>query len=794
MRLHAVVAAAALVGITSVVVAQSRPATARGTTSRAATARAVTRPTTARAATKPVAMQAVKAPAAPKPDYNTMLRRRLEEEKDHLAAVRALVKDDAELAASPYVTTPLAIAGRFISRVERTQTRDRQPVQWSIRQMDEVKVILDQTAGMIGEVQKGAVARWAVGPVPVPTGGPVRVDRGMLVTETTTASGAARGRGSAAGGAATRPATRPYFFGGYGHFQDVIDDVPGFSALGVTVVQDGRFGPAQGLNPGGTLNDVAYQQWQDLKAAGRAGVKVDVLPSPHYFPEWAKRKWPDMVDGTVYQNIDHPQAREVVRKWLSGIAWLYRDEPALMSYCLDNEPMYSNSGRHAQSRPAFAAFLKQRHGSVEKLNALYGTGYKSFDDVPASDGGPTVEARRAYFDWAQFNSRHFAEWHGWMGRLIKAQDPDALTHVKIMVFFTLDPDKFGTGVDPECFADVTDLAGCDAYTMPDFGVGGIDEPHGKEWAYRWQGEQLGYDLLHSFRGQPVFNSENHPIGNGQGTTPYSAEHFRATFWQGGLHHQAATTTWVWQDSFEPSLGDSVFFRPAGVWGQSRAVLDLNRLADEVAAINRAPARVAILYSPASIYWQAGYREAVRAAYVSLTMLGEKVTFVSERQLSEGRAANVQCIVLPRATHLTEAASSGLAEFAGAGGKLIGIGDDAGAFDEYHRKREVAPAPAATVPMNADERVVAQGLREALAKAGMKLPEVTSAGQPVWGVDYRVVEHEGRTLIPLTNLTTKAITVTIAGKAGRAVDLVSGRAVDVAGVELKPLEPVLLRVD
>jgi len=325
-----------------------------------------------------------------------------------------------------------------------------------------------------------------------------------------------------------------------------------------------------------------------------------------------------------------------------------------MSYCLSNEPAYSNSGRDPFSAPAWHAFLKQRHGTIEKLNTLYQKNYKSFDEVPADGWKDDDIGRRHGYDWVCFNDQNFAGWHKWMGDVLRKEDPRVMTHAKIMIFFTLDADKLGWGIDPEAFCNATDIAGCDAYSMT-VGVGPLDESAPNEYVYHWQVEEMGYDLLHSFRNQPVFNSENHPLPNASGAYRFPSRQARASIWQGGLHHQGATTTWVWEDPpADPSLLHSIYYRPAYCWGQQRALLDLNRLSEEVTAINRAKPTVAILYSPASRYWEKDYGTSVRTIYTALSFLGDTITFVSEKQLAEGNVPKVQAIVLPHATHVTDA--------------------------------------------------------------------------------------------------------------------------------------------
>ena len=85
--------------------------------------------------------------------------------------------------------------------------------------------------------------------------------------------------------------------------------------------------------------------------------------------------------GFIDFNIDHPKVREVIEKWLRAFVPTLKDQSALFSYCLSNEPAYVKSGTDKFSRPKFAKYLQSIHGEIGKLNVLYGTSYKSFDDV-----------------------------------------------------------------------------------------------------------------------------------------------------------------------------------------------------------------------------------------------------------------------------------------------------------------------------------------------------------------------------------------------------------------------------
>jgi hypothetical protein len=294
-----------------------------------------------------------------------------------------------------------------------------------------------------------------------------------------------------------------------------------------------------------------------------------------------------------------------------------------------------------------------------------------------------------------------------------------------------------------------------------------------------------YDLLHSFRKQPVFNSENHPSPNATGLYQYPAKHTRAVMWQGGLHHMGASTTWVWEEAKDDALLDSIYFRPANIWGHGRAFLDLNRLSEEVTAINRAPATVAILYSPASVFWEKEYGKTVRNVYTALTFLGERVTFISEKELARGPAPlSIQRIILPMATHVPVEPLKFLATR-----QFVYIGADCAKWDEYHRP--LGPMTPDKLVAPGDERALWEALR-----VGSNVRLLDADGKPAWGIEFRAVPYRDGFLVPMINHLKKAqvVSLSIEGMGDEGIELLTRGIVSTKKIALEPMEPVLVRVE
>src|SRR5205085_11467223 len=113
-----------------------------------------------------------------------------------------------------------------------------------------------------------------------------------------------------------------------------------------------------------------------------------------------------------------------------------------------------------------------------------------------------------------------------------------------------------SGDDATLFGGITDINGNDSVNLYGFNErkGNLIERGTEDFAQGWRENALGYDLQRSAHDAPVFNSENHPIFDRE-TRYVPAEHIRACYWQGAIHGQSATTTWVWEREKSNPGGD-----------------------------------------------------------------------------------------------------------------------------------------------------------------------------------------------------------------------------------------------
>ena len=719
-------------------------------------------------------------------DKDDAIKAEVAEVRGKLDKLRA----DAEAAGvtdDPYVEMGLYLIDRFATRVETGGEDRNQNRHWDRLQLEEMRELLVDVAADVEQRRTGPALP---GEVKMPVNGPTRVRDGDVLMPV------------GSGGE-----TATFFPMGYGHFVKVRRDLPNHRIYGGTIIQQGA-GMGM-LQADGSLDERKGDVPEIFDEAADAGVRIDFLTGagipPQVMAKYSPETDPELYVrnvGFIPQNIDHPLHKEWVDKWLRAIVPLIKDEAALSSICLTNEPAYAWSGRDKFSRPLWTQYLKDLHGDVKTMNALYETDYADFESVEVPipepiepynhkrpENGP---GKRLYYDYLMFHRDHFTEWHRDLDRVVNELAPDVPTHIKTVAPATIGQPVLHWGVDPEAYADFTDIAGLDSH----FWEHGPDSPY----AYDWVSGYLGYDLFHSFRGQPVFNSENHVIPDNYQKRE-SRHHAYASMFQGALHNGRMSAMWVWEAPLGGALGGNISIRPASIYDHGRAAFDLARLNEEVDALADSPPKVALMYSPTSIIWQETYQPATKQSWVGVVFNGQPVHFVTERQLAEGRVPeSVTHIILQRITHAKDETVEALDKWAQAGGKVLKVGDNVLTRDEYHREREV-PKSLADAPMvkigneNTPEghRRAADAFREWFADSGLELlPLKMKDGGEVYGVDYRAADTDEGRLIALANMMREPKTVQLGS--GKATDLITGETVDLSSFTLEPMKPRVLRIE
>ncbi|MBN1899742.1 beta-galactosidase [Candidatus Sumerlaeota bacterium] len=589
----------------------------------------------------------------------------------------------------------------------------------------------------------------------------------------------------------------PVFFCGYGHFGQVQKDIPLFPDYGVNIIQI-EIGPSAVLI---SENEVTLERVEAyekvLDEAAKHNVAVNILLSPHYFPQWAFNKWSHLSKGGggfLGYCVDAPEAKQVIEKFLRIVIPHFQGKPALHSLCLSNEPIFDRAAGCDNTKNMWKEYLARIHGNIGNLNKAYGADYKSFEDV-SIPGNDHYNAPQ-FYDYCIFNQERFSGWHKWMAEIIHEMAPEIPVHAKAMSLALSWRHSIAWGVDPEMFGELSQINGNDCWIAP------VPNRTEEGWAMDWHLHNMSYDLQRSLFLKPIFNSENHPTID-RSTYYVPPEHFRAVLWQGAIHGESATTIWVWERTFDRNYDfyGNVMDRPGCAQEVGRTCLDLNRFADEVTALQNVKAPVAILFSIASVARDSAYLGSVRKTYEALNFCGVKIDFISEKQIASGKGDYYKMIIFPSSDHVKKSTFDAAGNLADKK-RLVLLGDCLG-MDSYgcpFPEEKISRIKSKALILDAaatDTQKIGFILRKEL-EALEALPEISvidvSKNVPVWGVEWLPVQIKDKTYVNMVNLLGKPIEIEIRckGKVRGAVNLLSLGGVANVG-KLEPLVPVLARI-
>lgn len=596
-----------------------------------------------------------------------------------------------------------------------------------------------------------------------------------------------------AGSAPSLLPPRPVFFTGHGAFGQVRADIEKFPSYGVNIIQI-EIGPSAVFPKEGVVEMGPIQEMQGLlKRAAASGVALNLLISPHYFPEWALDKYPELRkkrEGFLAYCLHAPEGKALLQRFLNVLIPAVKEYPALHSICLSNEPVNVEEPCEYAAKE-FHDYLRATHGTIDQLNKDWGTQHRSIDTIDLPDPFKAFEALPAgeRHDYLEYNRRFFAGWHRMLADTIHKLAPKLPVHAKAMTWTMVSGQEARFGVDAEQFGAFSEINGNDSANMYDYGSG--------EFAQGWEMNALDHDLQRSVRDAPVFNSENHIIPD-RDTRYVPAEHVYTALWQAAIHGQSATAIWVWERTFDPKsdIAGSIMHRPGCAEAVGRVNCDLNRAAIEVTSIQRAKPDVTILFSnTARDLDPTRFSDSLFKAYDALTFRGLRPGFITEDMLARGAAPKTKLVFIPSTVHLL---AGTLKSLTAAGSVIVFVGADSDESSRDQYGRPVArPQGVETLNYHYGKSKW-QDLFAALPPVMMKhgaLPVVklvSEDGKPVTGVEWRTAHRANGLVINLVNYRKTSQRVRFEGLKGTATDLLTGTALPLV-IELAPLQPLLVKV-
>lgn len=531
--------------------------------------------------------------------------------------------------------------------------------------------------------------------------------------------------------------------------------------------------------------DIIEDKLNAIKSISQKGYAVDLLLSPHYVPPHIKEAYPELFESNTsfgFFNISHPEYRKLLKDYIEFIMSVSKG-CGIDSICLSNEPNYCSSAFYDYYNPLFREWMQNKYNNnIANLNTAHGKSYSSFDNVNIPSylknavGWP--QADPMFYDYTLFNEEIFADWHKMMAETVKSVCPDMPVHAKMQdyLFFydTYSPAKMLFGTDAELFSEFCDIAGNDATTY-------VSIPESRLGTMMW------YDFLSSTTGKPVYNSEDHVILDyNDNFSDEEAHNVRYELLNGALHGLGASSLWEWGRLMSFTTLFSYF--PYATYKTGQTMLDLRRVNNELAAFVTDSPDTAFFYSKASRVMKSyEYEDSLQQDYAAVTALGHKTGFVTERHPE--KLSQYKTLILPNVQYLPETSVSEIADFMRNGGHVIIEGSSPMAYTEYG----VAASTNDRTYIKNNAYYVSSRTAEAFNAAYAHFGEQTSFVYEntavAQGIDLKIAEYDGNSVIALTNVTDNDKTVTVLGseKYTNLYDM----AVYSNEITLKPYEPMLL---
>jgi Beta-galactosidase len=570
----------------------------------------------------------------------------------------------------------------------------------------------------------------------------------------------------------------------------------------------------------------------------------------HRAPDWLAKIAPDLVlekdKGWFrdFMDLDHPLAERFQRTWLKYAAEQLGAQPNNFCYLLMGEEHCDPGFRSPHTARRYEDWLKAKYKNPADLNRAWGTNFRDFQEAAskklllskaeqreqenrASGGKEHPEVRCTsgeFYDWVAFSEDRLLRFNQDQIDGIRQSDPKG--------WWTSWPCVGGPnasplgGYYPLHGPNLEDVLRQGPVSGWDGGILSVEagpttaqlpESHYAKYNLGWRDEIIFYDFAKSVcPDKPVFDPELHTLTSVHHLSPLgvSADYLRTSLWMEHLHGLGAHLMWWWGRKTD---GTPRFLEFTGglltqpqlleTWGHT--VLELRRLAEYITLFPQLERKVRIYYSestaihdarsrPHSRYVGAHPRQ-VGEAYEALYFLDYPVGFATDRTIREGMLEKCALLVIPAATHVPEDVVAKISDYRRRGGRVVFVGKESLRYDEYGRERTPPDFMKDCLRLTGSTpEEYASQLDRLFDQAGIQRP-VRVAGRddkPVWGVELRSAQKNGKRVIYLINVTRQNVEVTLKAKAGleRACDLVAGRLVTLQGsFILEPRKPLLLEL-
>ncbi len=245
-----------------------------------------------------------------------------------------------------------------------------------------------------------------------------------------------------------------------------LEDMRYMKEAGVNLVSIGIFSWAKLQSAPGVFHFGWLDRLMDLLA--KNGIMADLATATVSPPAWLIKLHPEILptlaDGSrqwhgsrQHYNPSSSAYRAACAELVTALATRYKDHPALAMWHINNEyACHVPADYGNETAAAFREWLKQRHGSLEALNAAWGTAfwsqhYYDWSEIIPPRAMPSFQNPGQCLDFARFSSDALLECCLVEQRILRAITPDKPVTTNFMEWVkALDYRKWAEHLDFTC--------------------------------------------------------------------------------------------------------------------------------------------------------------------------------------------------------------------------------------------------------------------------------------------------------------------------------------------------------
>jgi len=369
-------------------------------------------------------------------------------------------------------------------------------------------------------------------------------------------------------------------------------DIAEMKRLGLTFVRIGDFAwSAMEPDEGCISLDFFVRVMDRLHAAGIGVVFCTPTAAP---PVWLTHGHPErcFVDGEgrvmshgarQHVSYEHPAVRAACLRLVDAIGAKLGRHPAVIAWQIDNEfKCHVSEDFNPAAIAHWHRWLEQRFGTIDRLNAAWGTGvwsqrYQNFAQVPAPVRTPFLHSASLQTAWRMFSRESIADFMDAQAAILRTHSSHPITH-NVALPFSVNHERMVRNLDFISFDDYPDHAHWRTIVL-DNDTCRAAKPGRGHWFMETSVAHNGWFGSHEIAHPPGFLAAEAVVSYGLGAEAFNYWLWRQQRTGCELPHSAIMSAW-----FKPSIGHGEVLAVEAARRQLEPLLKTSRPAVAEAAV------------------------------------------------------------------------------------------------------------------------------------------------------------------------------------------------------------------